>query len=249
MTETFINPKKCNGCEVCLQVCPVNAIILRDNIAYIQETCTDCGLCIDACPEEAIGTKEEEGVEYRGILFFGEVVGGKPDVKTLLALERTRELARELGVYVVAVLAGTDIEGAAQDLISYGANEVIVAKSTDFQNYDTQNILTLLTRIIDSRKPEAVVFADSFAARDLGPRLAQRFQTSFVASCTDLAVEERERKIVQTRLFFGGKVTMRLLTTVAGPQIFSVRAEPSGEPEKADFPRGEIIEWTDYGIP
>ncbi|MFQ5910558.1 MAG: hypothetical protein ACE5IJ_07555, partial [Thermoplasmata archaeon] len=94
------------------------------------------------------------------------------------------------------------------------------------------------------RKPEAVVFADSFAARDLGPRLAQRFQTSFVASCTDLAVEERERKIVQTRRVFGGKVTMRLLTTVAAPQIFSIRVDRSREPEKADFPRGEVVEWT-----
>ncbi|MFQ6105968.1 MAG: 4Fe-4S binding protein [Thermoplasmata archaeon] len=245
MTETFIDPKRCNGCELCLQVCPLNAITLEEGIAVIQDTCNDCGLCSDACPEDAIGAKEEEEVEYRGILLFSEIKEGKPDVRSLLALERTRELARELGVYVDVVLAGTDICDAAQDLISYGANNVIVARSNDLQGYDTQFLLELLTRIIDSRKPEAVAFADSFAARDLGPRLAQRFHTSFVASCTDLAVEERQRKIIQTRPFFGGKVTMRFLTTTPGPQVFSIRVDMSREPEKADFARGEIIEWGD----
>ncbi|MFQ5911413.1 MAG: 4Fe-4S binding protein, partial [Thermoplasmata archaeon] len=157
MTETYVDPEKCNGCELCLQICPVNAIVLRDNIAVIQEACTDCGLCLDACPEEAIETKEVEEVEYRGILLYSEVMEGRPDVGTLLALERTRELARELGVYVDAILAGTETRDAAQELVTYGANKVIVAQSGEFSKYDTQNLLTLLTKVIDSRKPEAVV--------------------------------------------------------------------------------------------
>lgn len=244
MTETYVDSEKCNGCEVCLQICPVNAIIIENNLAVIQDTCTDCGLCIDVCPEEAIKTQEKEEAEYRGILFFAGVAEGKPDKSALLALEKTTELARELGVYVDAVLAGTKVEEAAEALIAYGANKVIVAKGPDFQKYSTQNLLRILFDIMEARRPEAVVFVDSFAGKDLGSRLAQRLKTTFVTGCTELAVEERERKIVQTRPCFGGKVKMRLVSIVNAPQIFSIRVDQSREPEKADYPRGEVIEWT-----
>ncbi len=165
------------------------------------------------------------------------------DKRCLLALEKTRDLAGELGVYVDAVLAGGDIDGAAKELITFGAKKVIVARDASFERYDTEALLALLTAIIQERNPEAVVFADSFSAKDLGPRLAQRFGTSFVAACTGLGVEERERKIIQTRRAFGGKVTMRHLTTVSAPQVFSVMVVPSAEPCEADHARGEVVEW------
>ena len=187
--------------------------------------------------------------EYRGILLFAEVVVGKVDKKTLLALEKMKDLASELGVYVDAILVGTAIDDAARELISYGAKKVFAAKSEEFNAYDTQKLVALLAAIIEAKTPEAVVFADSFAARDLGPRLAQRFETSYVAQCTALGVEERERKIIQTRKAFGGKVTMRLLTTVNAPQIFSVKVDTSSEPEEVAYARGEVINLNSHGIP
>lgn len=240
MTETYVDSEKCNGCEVCLQVCPVNAIILENDLVAIQDTCTDCGMCIDACPEGAIKTEKKE-VEYRGILFFAGVIEGKVDKSVLLALEKTTELARELGVYIDVVLAGIEVGESAEVLIAYGANKVILAK--DFQHYDTRNLVELLMNMAEAKRPEAIVFVDSFAGRDLGPRLAQRLKTSFVAGCTNLAVEERERKIVQTRPYFGGKVKMRLISMINAPQILSLHVDQSQEPEKTDYPRGEVVEW------
>jgi electron transfer flavoprotein alpha subunit len=182
---------------------------------------------------------DEREAEYHGILFFAGVVDGEPGVGILVTLEKTTDLARELGVYIDAVLAGSD--EAAQELIAYGANKVLSIK---VPGYDTQELLGALTAIVKSRKPEVVVFPDGFAARDLGPRLAQRFGTSFVPSCTSLTVEERERKVIQTRRIFGGKVAVRVITTVAAPQFLSVEVDMTMEPMKADYPRGEVIEWT-----
>ena len=182
--------------------------------------------------------------ERRGIFLFAETTGGKVDKRSLLALEKARDLAGELGVYVDAVVAGGIVESTAKELITYGAKKVIVAREARFSAYDTDALLSLLTAIIKERNPEVVVFADSFASRDLGPRLAQRFGTSFVAACTALGVDERERKVIQTRKVFDGKVTTRIITTVDAPQIFSVRVDESAEPYEADFPRGEVVEWS-----
>ncbi len=158
-------------------------------------------------------------------------------------MEKLRDLASELGVYVDAVLAGTDTDAAAKELITYGAKKVFVVKDRNYDEYDTQRLFSLLTAMVQKMNPEAVAFADSFTAKDVGPRLAQRLGTSFVSACTALSVEERERKIVQTHKVFGDKVTFRRLTTVNAPQVFSIKVDTSMEPYEADYARGEVIEW------
>jgi len=50
-----VDPKKCTGCESCVDACPVDAIEMKDDVAVVDaDTCTDCGACVDACPVEAI---------------------------------------------------------------------------------------------------------------------------------------------------------------------------------------------------
>ncbi len=50
-----VNPEECVGCENCVEVCPVEAISMEDDVAVIdQATCTECGACISECPVDAI---------------------------------------------------------------------------------------------------------------------------------------------------------------------------------------------------
>lgn len=45
----------CLGCGDCANVCPVNAICLKDGIAHINsEICIGCGLCAKKCPKNII---------------------------------------------------------------------------------------------------------------------------------------------------------------------------------------------------
>jgi NAD-dependent dihydropyrimidine dehydrogenase PreA subunit len=50
-----VDTGKCTGCGSCVEVCPVEAIALKDDKACIDpDTCVDCGTCVDECPVEAI---------------------------------------------------------------------------------------------------------------------------------------------------------------------------------------------------
>ena len=50
-----INKKKCDGCRTCINICPVNAISIKNNKAIInQKKCIKCGACISFCPQNAI---------------------------------------------------------------------------------------------------------------------------------------------------------------------------------------------------
>ena len=49
-----IDNEKCTGCGVCVDVCPVNALEIKDGKAVVSDDCIDCGVCINECPTEAI---------------------------------------------------------------------------------------------------------------------------------------------------------------------------------------------------
>jgi Fe-S-cluster-containing hydrogenase component 2 len=50
-----VDRDECVGCETCVPVCPVEAISMKDDKAYIDpDICTECETCIAECPVEAI---------------------------------------------------------------------------------------------------------------------------------------------------------------------------------------------------
>ncbi len=54
-----IDVSKCDGCETCIEVCPVEAITIVDEHAVVDaDECIDCLVCIDECPNEAISEEE-----------------------------------------------------------------------------------------------------------------------------------------------------------------------------------------------
>jgi predicted Fe-Mo cluster-binding NifX family protein/ferredoxin len=47
-------PEKCDGCGICEDVCPANAIKVNGQAIVQPELCTGCQLCVAECPNNAI---------------------------------------------------------------------------------------------------------------------------------------------------------------------------------------------------
>ncbi len=53
LVSFYIDPDKCQACQICLRNCPVEAISGGKNIIHIidQAKCTKCGTCFEVCPQ------------------------------------------------------------------------------------------------------------------------------------------------------------------------------------------------------
>ena len=62
-----VDRDRCNGCRVCVTICPYNAIEITNGKAHVNEVlCEGCGMCTAACPVEAIqlrNYREEQALE------------------------------------------------------------------------------------------------------------------------------------------------------------------------------------------
>lgn len=61
--SVLVDSEKCKSCGLCVYVCPVQAISIIDNKAFIdQNRCDECLLCMDECPNNAIYQISEKEV-------------------------------------------------------------------------------------------------------------------------------------------------------------------------------------------
>jgi ferredoxin len=50
-----VDADNCNGCELCIDRCPMDALVMKDAVAErMDEGCVGCGLCVSSCPMEVL---------------------------------------------------------------------------------------------------------------------------------------------------------------------------------------------------
>ena len=54
--KVIVNESWCKGCEICVEVCPKDVLIMENFVAKVAkiEDCTGCLLCEQLCPDFAI---------------------------------------------------------------------------------------------------------------------------------------------------------------------------------------------------
>lgn len=181
------------------------------------------------------------GNEYRNIWVYAELQGGFIAAETRQVFNKARELGDLLGARVQAVLFG-GAEPQTKDLVAYGADTVLWAKHDLLETQELSTLTKALGQLVETYKPEIMLFGGTRLAEDLAPRVAARLATGYIADAIDLELDDAERLLRVTRSTFGGKIQTVSVIAERKPQVALVRA---GAFREADFDRfrgGEVAE-------
>lgn len=151
-----------------------------------------------------------------------------------------KRLANNLGCKVVGILIGSDVEKISQNVIEWGADEVVVVDNLVFEHYTTEAYTKALTKVIEERCPEIVLIGATSIGRDLAPRVAARIQTGLTADCTELEIDQSTKKLLMTRPAFGGNIMATIVCEHHQPQMATVRGGVMTRAKKDTLRRGEV---------
>ncbi|MBS1245430.1 MAG: hypothetical protein H6R36_85, partial [Chloroflexi bacterium] len=161
----------------------------------------------------------------------------KPTPLTLEIVGGARMMADGLGCYVHAVVMGSGLEAAAQELVAAGADRVYVADDPKLEHPDAR--CQVLGELLAAQPPEVLLFGTTRLADELAPRLAQRFDTGLLAHCIALQMDESERVLIGTHPVFDGDYYEVITCPSARPEIATVEPNTFGPPYLDSYRVGE----------
>jgi electron transfer flavoprotein alpha subunit len=220
---------KCVGCGLCLKACAYDAIKITNKLAEINvEKCTLCGACVSACSFDAIlirkfGQTKLDRKQYKGVWVFAEQKDGKIAPVVYELLGKGRELADEKETTLTAILFGYKIKDAAQELIFYGADEVILIDDVQLTDFLDIPYTKAFVQLANQYKPEIIIAGATVTGRSLIPRIAVELKTGLTADCTGLQIDKNTFGLLQTRPAFGGNIMATIETPNHLPQMATVR--------------------------
>ncbi len=238
---------KCYGCKMCIGGCPFNAIKIVEKKAVIQDNCTLCGACVSSCKFKAVDfEKDDVGAPvdaslYKDVWVFGEQKNGEAANVALELLGEGRKLADQLNVQLAAVLMGENVEAAAKNLISYGADKIYLVDDPSLKNFNDESYADIFVQLISRYKPEIVLMGATTYGRSLAPRVSSRLNTGLTADCTKLEIDMEKRILLQTRPAFGGNLMATIICPNHRPQMSTVRPKVMKALEQDLSRSGEII--------
>lgn len=178
--------------------------------------------------------------DYKNVYVFIEQREGVVQSVALELLGKARDLADALGEKVVAMFPGSGIADQAQDLIAYGADDVILMDTPVLKNYITEEYAQAIHQLIVAFRPSIVLIGATTIGRDLGPRLSARLETGLTADCTKLEISEGG-ELMMTRPAFGGNLMATIMCTEHRPQMSTVRPGVMQKREKVPSRKGTVI--------
>ena len=198
--------------------------------------------------------------EYKGVFVFAQQVDNKLNGIALELVGKGKDLAKDLGTEVTAVLIGSDVMSLTKELAEYGADRIIVVDDPELKEYRTEPYAHALAEVIKKYKPEIMLVGATAIGRDLGPRVSARIHTGLNADCTQLEIgdfpinpipgrEQLHNQLLMTRPAFGGNTIATIACPNFRPQMATVRPGVMQKAERVEGAQAVIEEFNPGFVP
>ncbi|MCC7366975.1 MAG: electron transfer flavoprotein subunit alpha/FixB family protein [Chloroflexi bacterium] len=140
--------------------------------------------------------------EKGGVLIVAETAeGGLAPISAEL-LAAAQQLAGSLGVSTTALLVGSGLGAAADELAALGPGSVLVADDDRLADLQPDVVVSTLAAAVAACEPKVVLFGHTSAFRESAVRLAYRLGAAITTDATAVRVEDGT--VVLTKPVYGG---------------------------------------------
>ncbi len=188
--------------------------------------------------------------DKNNLIVYCEFEDGKVADVSLELLTKGRQLAKELGVRLEALVIGDNLEGVENQIFPYGADVIYKVEDKRLYPYTSNPHAAVLINLFREIEPQICLMGATCIGRDLGPRVSSCLHSGLTADCTALEIgphkdpktgKEYENLLYQIRPAFGGNIVATIVNPECRPQMATVR-EGVMKKEVADANhKGEVI--------
>jgi electron transfer flavoprotein alpha subunit len=171
----------------------------------------------------------------RKVLVLGEIRNQSLRNVSFEATAAAKQISE--GGEVVAVLCGNNLEALGNEMIQYGADRVVTVEHEALNQYTSDGYSQALLAVIESEKPEGIVFGHTALGKDLSPKLAAKLGSGLISDSVN--IELAGGNIVFTRPIYSGKAFEKKIVT-DGLVFATIRPNNIDPLEKDESRTGEV---------
>ena len=186
------------------------------------------------------------------ILVVTEQRQGKWHNTSFETLVAAQQLAAATSGSVNAAVVGNGVAALAKELAAKNVTEVLLVEHELLESYTADGFCAALKQVVESAKPDVVLFPHTYQVRDFAPKLAAILGKGMIGDC--IGFRKDGDKLVFVRQMFQGKTAADVTFINAAPWFASfqsgafradlLEAHPNGQAPvnavKVDLKAGDI---------
>jgi electron transfer flavoprotein alpha subunit len=156
------------------------------------------------------------------ILVITEQRQGKWNNTSFETLVAAQQIAADTGSTISALVIGRGVANFADDAAAKNVAEVLLVEHELLEAYTADGYCLALAQVIQSAKPDLVLFPHTYQVRDFAPELAAKLGKGMIADC--VGFHKDGEKLVFVRQMFQGKTVADVVFQGAAPWFASFQS-------------------------
>src|SRR5271157_2569830 len=156
------------------------------------------------------------------ILVVTEQRQGKWNNASFETLVAAQQIAAATSGAISAVVIGKGVAPLAEELTAKNVAEVLLVEHDLLENYTPDGYCIALKQVIESSKPDLVLFPHTYQVRDFAPKLAASLGKGMVGDC--IGFRGDSGKLIFVRQMFQGKTAADVTFEDAAPWFASFQS-------------------------
>jgi len=176
----------------------------------------------------------------KGILICGELKEKNITSVSKELITTGKRLSSIIDQSLSFLLIGENLQNVAEKVAHLGVDRILTVQGPEYSDLHPERLVAILANVCERINPLVILFGQADVGRDVAPRLAAKLGASICMDCVNLAYDETNKALLQTKPVYGGNALAVWASTNHRPHVVTMRprSEKPAEPDPSN--KGKI---------